>query len=380
MNIAVWSVAGARIHQLVQLLVVVSVALLVSACGPGARDVRHPLTDSLASAFYPDHLADAQLTPPGLDIRFVRDSLLATYGAQNLPEAHIIGRIGIAKLLGDDIFVLDDRLHTVHVLGVRGASHEQIGRPGQGPGELAIPRGLALSHDRLFVGDERRVIHEYLRAGGRWSWARDIPVPFLPLDICSIGDSLYVLAVTDDLSPIIHRVEQGELVTSFGVPYRSADMFIRYVTTEGQLVCLPEIDGIAWVPTRMDAVHMYRTDGTLRWIAQLPEYKPMGMIEDTTSRTVSMGLAGGRTEMHMLHAAAPVDSNLLVQVGLYDQQAVEEDTPRTIESYLIDLNSGVTRKIAFPYSGLIGVTDTRLALFSNDPWPRVDVFAVSEAR
>ena len=149
----------------------------------------------------------------------VRDSLLATYGAQDLPDADIIGRIAIAKLWGNDVFVLDDRLHTVHVLGVRAASHEQVGRPGQGPGELAIPRGLALSHDRIYVGDERRVIHEYQRA-----------------------------------------------------------------------------------------------------------------------------------------------------------EAVDEDTPKTIDSYLIDLNSGATRKIAFPYSGPIGVTDTRMALFTNDPWPKMDVF------
>ena len=82
----------------------------------------------------------------------------------------------------------------------------------------------------------------------------------------------------------------------------------------------------------------------------------------------------------MLYAATPVDSNLLVQLSLYDQRAVEEDTPKAIESYLIDLNSGVARKVAFPYSGVIGVTDTRIALFTNDPWPRVDVFVVSGAR
>ena len=281
----------------VGLLTVVLGAVLVSACGQGAGHVQHPLPDSLASAFHPYLLSDPQRTPPGLEVGFVRGSLLATYGPQDLPEADIIGRIGIAKLWQDDVFVLDDRLHTVHVLGVGGASHEQVGGPGQGPGELAIPRGLALSHDRLYVGDERRVIHEY-----------------------------------------------------------------------------------AWVPTRMNEVHMYGTDGALRWIARLPGYKPMAMIEDTISRTVSMGLADDRTEMHMLYAATPVDSNLLVQLSLYDQRAVEEDTPRAIESYLIDLNSGVARKVAFPYSGVIGVTDTRIALFTNDPWPRVDVFVVSGAR
>lgn len=137
---------------------------------------------------------------------------------------------------------------------------------------------------------------------------------------------------------------------------------------------------IAWVPARMSDVHMYGTDGAMRWIARLPDYKPTGMVEDTEARTVSMGLTPGLTELHMLHAVAPVASNLLVQLSLYDHEAVEADTPKTIQTYAIDLISGVARKIDFPYFGLIELKEGRMALFANDPWPKVDVFAVPEAR
>ena len=133
------------------------------------------------------------------------------------------------------------------------------------------------------------------------------------------------------------------------------------------------------MPTRMNEVHLYGTDGTLRWIARLPDYKPMSIIEDNVAGSVAMGLAGGLAEMHMLHAVAPVAGNLLVQLSLYDQKAVEADTPKTIQSYVIDLASGATSEIDFPYSGLIGVGEGRMALFTNDPWPKVDVFSVSEA-
>ncbi len=352
---------------------------IASACAFETPEVEHPVPDSLASAYHPGLVAEESVVPASLPGPFVPDSLIATFGAQEMPEADIIGRIEVASMWRDEIFVLDAVLHTVHVLDVRARTQERVGRPGQGPGELAIPRGLALSEDRIYVGDERQLIHEFIRTEGGWSWAQDISVPFLPLDICAMDDSLYVLAIGNDISPVIHRFEHGERVASFGVPYRWGDAFIRHVTAEGRLACLPEIGGVAWVPARMNEVHLYGTDGTLRWIARLPDYKPMSIIEDNVAGSVAMGLAGGLAEMHMLHAVAPVAGNLLVQLSLYDQKAVEADTPKTIQSYVIDLASGATSEIDFPYSGLIGVGEGRMALFTNDPWPKVDVFSVSEA-
>ena len=104
----------------------------------------------------------------------------------------------------------------------------------------------------------------------------------------------------------------------------------------------------------------------------------MGMVEDPQSRSVSMGLTAGLTEMHMLYAVAPVASNLLVQLSLYDNEAVEADVPKTIQTHAIDMVSGAALEIDFPYFGLIELNEGRMALFANDPWPRVDVFAVSE--
>ncbi len=371
--------SGAPHGLVANLLVVMALGGLVSACTLETPGVEHPLPDSLASASHAGFVAGADDAPTWTDPEFTTDSLLVTFGAREGPDVDIIGRIGMAKVRGDEIFVLDDQLHTVHVLNMRTQSHQRVGRPGQGPGELAMPRGLALSEGRLLVADERRLIHEYVRADGEWSWTRDYSVPFLPLDICSTGDGLYLLGMSDDTSSIIHRVEQEKVIASFGVAYRSDDAFIRYVTTEGRLACLPEIDGIAWVPARMSEVHMYGTDGALRWIARLPDYKPMGMVEDPQSRSVSMGLTAGLTEMHMLYAMAPVASNLLVQLSLYDSDAVEADAPKTIQTHAIDMVSGAALEIDFPYLGLIELHDGRMALFANDPWPRVDVFAVSEA-
>lgn len=353
---------------------------IACACALETPGIEHPLPDSLASAFHPGLVAEELLAPVWTPDRFAPDSSITTFGVRETPEADIFGRIEIAKLWRDEIFVLDALLHTVHVLDLRARTQQRVGRPGQGPGEFTIPRGVAVSEDRMYVGDERQLIHEFIRAEGGWSWARDISVPFLPLDTCAMGESLYVLAVSDDASPVIHRVEQGEPVASFGVPYRWNDMFIRYVTAEGRLACLPEIDGVAWVPTRMNEVHLYGTDGSLRWIARLPGYRPMGIVENTASGTVSMGLTAGRSEMHMLHAVAPVARNLLVQLGRYDQEAVAADTPKRIQSYVIDLDSGAAREIDFQQAGLIGTDEGRMALFTNDPWPKVDVFAVSEGR
>lgn len=357
-----------------------AVCSLASACTLERPSVEHPVPDSLASAFNPGLVVGARDAPaptgPGVEV----DSLMVTFGARDIPEADVIGRIRLAKRWGEEIFVLDDQLTTVHVLNLRTQSHVRVGRPGQGPGELAIPLGLALSGDRMYVADERQAIRVFARAEGEWSWARDIPVPFLPLDICSMDDGLYVLAVGEKTSAVIHRLEQDQVAASFGVPYRWNDTFIRYTAAEGRLACLPEVDGIAWVPMRLGEIHLYGTDGALRWIARLPNHKPMGIVENFESGSVSLGLTPGVTEMHMLHAVAPLASNLLVQLSLYDRDAVEADAPKAIQSYLLDVTSGAVREIESPYHGLIELAEGQMALFANHPWPKVEVFAVSEAR
>ena len=351
---------------------------LASACTFEPPGIEHPLPDSLASALHPGLVAYAQEVPAWVNRETGPDSVVATFGARETPEAELIGRIAMAKVRGDEVFALDEQQNTVHVLNVPARSHVRVGRPGRGPGELTFPRGLALAQDRIFIADERQVIHVFARMDGEWSWTRDIPIPFFPVDICFMDDGLYLLAVADDASGFIHRLEQDEVVASFGISYRWGNPLIRYATTEGRLVCLPEVGGIAWVPTRLNEVHMYGTDGALRWIARLPDHRPMGIVENAESGSVAMGLTPGRTEMHMLYAVAPVASHLLVQLSLYDQEAVDADAPKAIHSHIIDPTSGAVGEIDFPYSGLIDWHGGRMALFANDPWPKVDVIAVPE--
>lgn len=360
--------------------VVLAVCGLASACSLERPSVEHPVPDSLASAFNPGLVVGAGDAPAPASPELEVDSLMVMFGARDLPEAEVIGRIRVAKRWGEEIFVLDDQLTTVHVLNLRTRSHVRVGRPGQGPGELAIPLGLALSGDRMYVADERQAIRVFARAEGEWSWARDIPVPFLPLDICSMDGGLYVLGVGEETSAVIHRLEQDQVAASFGVPYRWDDTFIRYTAAEGRLACLPEVDGIAWVPMRLNEIHLYGRDGALRWIARLPNHRPMGIVEDSESGSVSLGLTPGVTEMHMLHAVAPLASNLLVQLTLYGRDAVEADAPMAIQSYLLDVTSGAVREIDAPHRGLIELAEGQMARFANHPWPRVEVFAVSEAR
>lgn len=360
-----------------RLLIVLAMSGLAFACTLETPRIEHPLPDSLASTLHPNLVSDVRDAPLWVNPETGPDSLIATFGARETPESELIGRIAMAKIRGEEIFVLDEQLNVVHVLNIPSRSHVRVGRPGQGPGELTFPRGLALSEDRIFVADERQNIHVFARMDGEWSWTRDIPIPFFPIDICLMEDGLYLLALSDDAPGFIHRLEQDEVVASFGISYRWGNPLIRYATTEGRLVCLPEVDGIVWVPTRLNEVHMYGTDGVLRWIAGLPDHRPMGIVENAESGSVAMGLTPGRSEMHMLYAVAPVASHVLVQLSLYDQEAVDADAPTAIHSYVIDPTSGAAGEIDFPYPGLIDWQDGRMALFANDPWPKVDVITVS---
>ena len=169
--------AVASRRNLARLSMVMAIGGLASACTLETPGVEHPLPDSLASALYPGLTASTEDAPTWVNPEVAPDSLIATFGAREVPEAGIIGRIGMAKLRGDEIFVLDDQLNTVHVLDTRTGSHERVGRRGQGPGELAIPRGMALSEDRIYVADERRLIHEGRRIHSTRNHGRPARLP-----------------------------------------------------------------------------------------------------------------------------------------------------------------------------------------------------------
>ena len=102
---------------------------IACACAFETPEVEHPVPDSLASAYHPGLVAEESVVPASTPGPFGPASLIATFGAREMPEADIFGRIEVARMWRDEIFVLDALLHTVHVLDMRARTQERVGHP-----------------------------------------------------------------------------------------------------------------------------------------------------------------------------------------------------------------------------------------------------------
>jgi len=111
-------------------------------------------------------------------------------------RGQIVDTGGIEVAPNGDVIVSDDLANAIHVFGPDGRFEKTIGEPGNLPGQLDFPTGLALDGSKLYVadGDHDRIVRFDLGSGeptGYW------PVSGSPdsLRLDPSGTSLYV--VTD---------------------------------------------------------------------------------------------------------------------------------------------------------------------------------------
>lgn len=298
------------------------------------------------------------------------------YGVVEGDSSQVIGRIADIVVGSEGVLILDDRFNRVTVVEEDGVS-DWVGQPGPGPGEFSIPRGLEVSGDRLFVADERRVVHVFERRGESWEWTTDLPIDAQILDVCVFPDgTMFVLGIRGSADQVIHEWRDGDFRRSFGNPYEPTreqpDPFLKFLAAEGVLICDAARDQLIHVPSRLPQVSAFSREGRIRWVTELPEYLQMAIHEDQGG-AIQLGLRESVSEMHMLSWAVPTPAGLVVQLGHFDQEAVRLQQPTGLDTYVID---PVTGGVAGPHRISHGIAATpdstpRWLGFSNFPYPRV---------
>lgn len=143
---------------------------------------------------------------------------------KNKNEPPIAGVTKVAKV-DDQFLVLDQKSNEVKVYGEMGEYMYAFGKPGQGPGELAVPRDMARDRqERIWVADADRSISVFSKRNGRYKSLRTFSVDKNPQGICVIGESLYVYGFSPSKKarhPITEYSFEGDRGRTFGSAYES---------------------------------------------------------------------------------------------------------------------------------------------------------------
>lgn len=233
----------------------------------------------------------------------------------------ILDRFGkvtsVATNAAGDIFVLDQDLGRVGVFGPDGTYRFSLGKPGRGPGHIAVPQEILLTPDGhlhiLDVASEQITEYGFLQAGVRAHFLRSIPLPDGGSSFCAMQGHLFVLGLSNE--QLVREIDaNGKLVRSFGVPYGQANRLIQTSLSAGMVVCLPEHDLILVVPSLVPEIRAYSPTGELVWVSQLERYSPVSYtLIDPGSVRFSLPPSG---QYHMTLAAFRVmDSLVAIQIG-----------------------------------------------------------------
>jgi hypothetical protein len=216
-----------------------------------------------------------------------------TFGASTGSEQEVFGEIVSAELLPSGrLLLLDASSGLIRVLGATGVSGV-VGGLGEGPGELMEPTRLFSHRDSLLVLDAERALHVFAMAeGGLPRYVRTMPLPFAVEDACSTPQGVLVLAAPimrgDDGRPALgpsrgslHRLDaDGQVVTSFHVPYRATSATVVRALLAGRLLCSPSDGTITVAYSSLGEVHHLTADGELVWMTRLPQHSYPPLRED----------------------------------------------------------------------------------------------------
>lgn len=370
-----------------------AVCLLLAACdAPEDSPIRHPVADRIVPADVERERVRADAPqdrgPEALATRRLAsmlDEMEPVWRVGQLgedSESEVLGNVQDAVFGsgGTNLFILDSRFNVVRVYDDSGELLQEVGGPGRGPGEFAVPIAIALTEaGELVVGDEIRQAHRFRRVEGSWEFVGSANLNVAPFDLCVIEDRLFVLGVTEGTPAMIHVFEtSGDHVDSFGETYETDSPLVRQLLGEGRIVCSAAENRVYVGFTRTPEVRAYSTDGRLEWVSEIEGYRQMP-IHERPDRSTQLGLPllSDDGEMHMLHTVVKSPGGpLLLQLARYRKDDFEElRTYSWIDSYLIDPESGVGGYTGRDVPGFAALSERHALGFREDPFPQVILFS-----
>jgi hypothetical protein len=276
-----------------------------------------------------------------------------------------------------NLYILDSQALAVRVFTREGRFVEEVGRPGRGPGELFLPKALAVdASGRLYVLDagDRRV-SVYRPVGGRHRYWESFRLDFFAQDLCLRGDRLYVLGVRGDAS--IHEyTRSGRRLRSFAPAPGHGDALLASSLDGGALQCPEGQDALFFLPRYAPEVLEYSAArGTLLWRRALPGYVPVRVRKNLDQ---SVTFSAGRAGVHDISSSVtPLHPAFtLVQVGNLRRGSRHRFDFAAVKTYLVANRTGALARAPRSFPRVVEARGGYAFAVRTDPFPAVTVYRI----
>ncbi len=273
-----------------------------------------------------------------------------------------------------NLYVLDAAARRVRVFTRDGTFLREIGKTGQGPGELLGPVAVAVdSADRLYVLDAMSQSLQVFGPGpGGNRFVRSIRLGFSADDVCA-GDGGLFLLDTGGGRPVHEITLEGAPVRSFGAPPGGGDPLLSASLAGGYLACSG--GGVLHLPMLTPDLRAYSPDGGEAWKAEIPEYRAAEVESDGRSVTFTAGRSG----VHDVAASAAelAPGYGIVQVGVLRKGATSRRELTRVKSYVVSSHDGRIHLLPASLPRIVGARDGYAFAVRSDPYPRVEVYRVT---
>jgi hypothetical protein len=263
----------------------------------------------------------------------------STIGTQEGPRHLRFGRIeDVVAGRSGRIFVLDSRTQEVRVFDPSGKYAFSGGRPGRGPGELVLPEALTIDRrGQLYVSDRGTSrISVFQEADTALVFKSSFPVSFQAMDICAIGERLFVLGLFENR--IVHEfTTQGKLTHSFGEPFQGPPLD-GLSLLKARLECVPESELVVVLPVFLPVVQAYSVAGKLVWSQVLRHYRQMSVTSEPNGAVRYQVPPGGYFMGRSLLRVSP--DTIAVQLAHMKAGATSSDDFATLHTRYLSLRNG----------------------------------------
>jgi len=181
-----------------------------------------------------------------------------------------------------------------------------------------------------------------MRDGDDLVHERSLRFPVSPNAMCVAGTHALVNAPSLADNSIVQVVDQNAAEhQSFGTVYRSPNPTVNYRLSQGRLLCIDNEDLVVFAPEGvLGEVRAYGLDGTLRWITEIPPFKPIQIVEEGRRVRVTIPENGFH---HIESLTRLPGETMLLQKALSVRDASDlHSAPTTVKrhTYVLKLSTG----------------------------------------
>jgi hypothetical protein len=321
-------------------------------------------------------------------VRIVLGPASIRIGVDPRTETEEFGLVEAALILPNGAAVVSDRVKQRLVfITPTGRGVRVVGRAGSGPGEMKEPSSLAVFDSGVVVLDRalaRLSFFNLTTTGLRYH--RSISVRRIPDAVCGYQKEYVSLRYDPSRRTILHRLTaSGEESSDFGSPLFEASDRLNSVSTQGRVVCLPDLGMVIVAPSFTSEVRSYAVTGSLLWRVSLDSLLPPEVKEVAGGGISYAWFPRGIGKSHIGITAVRLDAEyVLVQYGLRirNRRGYRGEDFAQIESRILRLRDGqeVGRQRDLPVIHAAGSNKVLTAGEEPEPWVEMRSYELRRMR